>query len=200
MTELDEHGQETEMNMTPMIDIVFQLIIFFLLSLKFKTIDRRIDSQLPKDRGLAPTPATPPEFTKIKVKLFRKDKGVEAQAWTKIRIDNTHTFGLPKGPWPGTNAKDKAEENLLKEYNKEFAKIEAVIREKWAAQGNNPEVTGEIAAMPPDGGAVPHGDIVRILDLFIKVGITQVVFEGAAPPLMASEGGTMTGGALRSGG
>ena len=43
--------EETEMNMTPMIDIVFQLIIFFLLSLKFKTIDRRIDSQLPKDRG-----------------------------------------------------------------------------------------------------------------------------------------------------
>ena len=27
-------GDDTEMNMTPMIDIVFQLIIFFLLSLK----------------------------------------------------------------------------------------------------------------------------------------------------------------------
>ena len=189
-------GDETEMNMTPMIDIVFQLIIFFLLSLKFKTIDRRIDSQLPKDRGLAPTPATPPEFEKIKIKLFRKDKGLEDQAWTKIRIDNTHTFALPKGLWPGTQ---KGDYGRLAEYDSKFNDIEAVIRQKWAAQGNNEEVTGEIAAMPPDGGAVPHGDIVRVLDTFVKVGIKKVVFEGAAPPLMASEGGTMTGAALTGG-
>lgn len=41
----------TELNMTPMIDIVFQLILFFLFNLRFKSIDFRIDSMLPKDRG-----------------------------------------------------------------------------------------------------------------------------------------------------
>ena len=181
--------EETEMNMTPMIDIVFQLIIFFLLSLKFKTIDRRIDSQLPKDRGLAPTQAKPPEFEKIKVKLFRKEKGTK-NAYTKFRIDNTHTFQLTPGDWGDGQ---EAEYRRLAEYDHLYNQIETVIRQKWQAQGSSPEVVGEIAAMPPDGGAVPHGDIVRVLDGFVRVGISKVVFEGAAPPLMASEGGTMTG-------
>ena len=44
-------GDDLELNMTPMIDIVFQLIVFFLLSLKFKTVDERLDALLPKDRG-----------------------------------------------------------------------------------------------------------------------------------------------------
>ncbi|MDJ0975558.1 MAG: biopolymer transporter ExbD [Planctomycetota bacterium] len=194
MTDIPE-GEETEMNMTPMIDIVFQLIIFFLITLKFKTIDRRIDSQLPKDRGLAPTPAKPPEFEKIKVKLFRKNKGVEAEAFTRIRVGNnkSDTVDLPKGSWPGEAT---AEYKKLDEVAPYFGKITNIIKKKWAAQGNNPEVTGEIAAMPPDGGAVPHGDIMRVLDIFIQLGIGKVVFEGAAPPLMASEGGTMTGSAL----
>lgn len=189
-------GEETEMNMTPMIDIVFQLIIFFLITLKFKSVDRRIDSQLPKDRGLAPTPAQPPEFEKIKVKLFRKHKGVQAEAFTRIRIGNNKqdTVDLPKGRWPDDATGEYKHLGNLAPY---FGKIEKIIRAKWAAQGKNPEVTGEIAAMAPDGGAVPHGDIMRVLDILIKVGIKKVVFEGAAPPLMASEGGTMTGAALR---
>ena len=41
------------LNMTPMIDIVFQLILFFLFNLRFKSLDYRIESTLPKDRGLA---------------------------------------------------------------------------------------------------------------------------------------------------
>ncbi len=187
-------GDDTEMNMTPMIDIVFQLIIFFLLSLKFKEVDRRIDSQLPKDRGLAPTPSFPPEFEKIKVKLFRKEKGKELEAYTKIRIDNTHTFNLPKGPWP----KDaKGSEARLALYDNLFGQIKQVVDAKFAAQQRSPEVKGEIAAMPPDGGAVPHGDIVRVLDMLVDIGIQQVVFEGAAPPLRSSEGGTMTGQGLQ---
>ena len=42
-------------NMTPMIDVVFQLLIFFLVNMKFKTLDMKIEAFLPKDRGLAAT-------------------------------------------------------------------------------------------------------------------------------------------------
>ena len=82
---------ETEMNMTPMIDIVFQLIIFFLLSLKFKTVDRRIESQLPKDRGLQATQQFVDELPMLTVKLFRRDQEVKdaedkSLAFTRIRV------------------------------------------------------------------------------------------------------------------
>ena len=42
---------DTSLNMTPMIDIVFQLILFFLFNLRFKSLDWRIESTLPKDKG-----------------------------------------------------------------------------------------------------------------------------------------------------
>ena len=44
--------EEAEMDMTPMIDIVFQLLIFFLLSAKFIALEGQLSSYLPKDRGL----------------------------------------------------------------------------------------------------------------------------------------------------
>ncbi len=43
---------EADMEMTPMIDIVFQLLIFFLLSAKFIALEGQLASYLPKDRGL----------------------------------------------------------------------------------------------------------------------------------------------------
>ena len=47
--------EESELDMTPMIDIVFQLLIFFLLSAKFIALEGQLSSYLPKDRGLAPS-------------------------------------------------------------------------------------------------------------------------------------------------
>ena len=44
--------EEAEMDMTPMIDIVFQLLLFFLLSAKFIALEGQLSSDLPKDRGL----------------------------------------------------------------------------------------------------------------------------------------------------
>ena len=41
-----------EAPMTPMIDIVFQLLIFFMLTMQFKEVEGKLISQLPKDRGL----------------------------------------------------------------------------------------------------------------------------------------------------
>jgi len=38
----------TELSMTPLIDCVFLLLLFFMVSMKFKEIDRRIEAQMPK--------------------------------------------------------------------------------------------------------------------------------------------------------
>jgi biopolymer transport protein ExbD len=178
--------EDTEMNMTPMIDIVFQLIIFFVLTLKFKTIDRRIDSQLPKDRGLAPTPTFPPDFLKIKIKVFRR--GLEttdkADDYTLIKVDNTAEFHLPSG-WKGMHKEPK---DRLAEYDSVVRRVQGLVNQKLAEHGGKKEeVKGEIVAPPPKGGAVPHGDIMQMLNVFLKADITDVVFEGAATPLTSSE-------------
>jgi biopolymer transport protein ExbD len=53
----DKIQDDAEMQMTPMIDIVFQLLIFFLLSAKFIALEGQLSSFLPKERGLDPSTA-----------------------------------------------------------------------------------------------------------------------------------------------
>lgn len=59
-------------NMTPMIDVTFQLIIVFLCSMKFRTLDQKIEAFLPKDVGLNNSPASAEVVTTVSVRLSRK--------------------------------------------------------------------------------------------------------------------------------
>lgn len=61
---------DIEGNMTPMIDVVFQLIIFFIL-LPFKQNEGKIDSHLPTDMGFISTSPPPPEPPKD-VRIYLK--------------------------------------------------------------------------------------------------------------------------------
>ncbi|HUT36193.1 MAG TPA: biopolymer transporter ExbD [Planctomycetota bacterium] len=55
----------TELNMTPMIDCVFLLLLFFMVGMKFKELDRRLDTDLPK--AGKPRPEDP---TELKTELW----------------------------------------------------------------------------------------------------------------------------------
>jgi biopolymer transport protein ExbD len=180
-------GEDTVLNMTPMIDICFQLVVFFMLTLEFKSIDRRFETQLPKDRGQQASAANIKPFKDIEVKLFRDnlELGVLEQR-TKIRVGETFTVLLPKGPWP----KDSLGEDARRmEEEKVMAQVTAAIAAAWAQQGKNPEISGEIKTPFPKGQAVPHGDVMKVLDSFLAAGIVQVNFEGAAAPMMRKDGG-----------
>jgi len=73
-------------DMTPMIDVVFQLLIFFLCNLQYRTFEGRIDAFLPKDRGAAHgdvTLVTPVEITlRVAVPGERRDPLDPTRAWS----------------------------------------------------------------------------------------------------------------------
>ncbi|MFH2001159.1 MAG: biopolymer transporter ExbD, partial [Planctomycetota bacterium] len=58
--------EEVEIQMTPMIDVTFLLLIFFLCSIKFKLLDGKMQTYLPKDVGVNSTPIED-ELEKIEV-------------------------------------------------------------------------------------------------------------------------------------
>jgi len=176
---------DTELNMTPMIDIVFQLIIFFLLSLKFKTVDQRIDAMLP-DRGMAPTPDFQAAETKIKLKVFRRDLEDPQRTYTLIKVDNAAQYRLPTG-WRGRRVELEKAPERVRQYDAVVASVQSEISKRLAIYGGADKVKGEISAPPPRGGAVPHGDVIALLDAFLREGVTNVNFEGTAPPLNTTE-------------
>ena len=50
---------ECEMEMTPMIDVVFLLLIFFMCTLRFKTLEGKLAAYLPRDAGVNPWQVEP---------------------------------------------------------------------------------------------------------------------------------------------
>ena len=169
--------------MTPMIDIVFQLILFFLFSLKFSGLDYRIESQLPRDRGINATNQIVEDIPSVKILLFRLDEDDVTKARTKIKVGGDYETTLPVYTW---NA-DKAHNSEIEDQrDAEFRKIAAKIKQLYTL---NPKLKGEIETPPPKGAAVPHGDIMRILDSFLEAGVTEVNFGGAPAPLPKKLGG-----------
>ncbi len=59
----------SELNMTPMIDVVFQLLIFFMLTMRFKDVEGKLLTTLPKDKGQQAADPLPPELREIRVIL-----------------------------------------------------------------------------------------------------------------------------------
>ena len=60
MNALEIIQEEEKTNMTPMIDVVFLLIIFFLC-IDFKVLEAKLPAYLPKDKGSQTTPEEPQE-------------------------------------------------------------------------------------------------------------------------------------------
>src|SRR5262245_11239829 len=81
MPKTDDAG----LNMTPMIDIVFQLILFFLFNLRFKSLDWRIESALPTGYGIHFGPPVE-QLPHIKVSLHRLDPEDAVNARTKVKV------------------------------------------------------------------------------------------------------------------
>jgi biopolymer transport protein ExbD len=48
--------EEVPMELTPMIDVVFLLLIFFIVTIKFKVLEGKLETELPKDVGVNSSP------------------------------------------------------------------------------------------------------------------------------------------------
>jgi Biopolymer transport protein ExbD/TolR len=173
-------GDDSALNMTPMIDVCFQLIVFFMLTLRFPSVANRFEAQLPKGEGLRRDPVVLPVHQDVVVKLFRKatDRPA-AEHFTRVRVGEHTTVDLPPGPWP----LDGRSEGIRLEAEKApFLAVAGAIRAAWQAQGLDPAVKGQIRTPAPSGALVPHGDVMRVLDAFVEAGLAHVQFEGAALP------------------
>lgn len=53
--------QDCKLRMTPMIDVVFLLLVFFMCATEFKVPDYRVDANISIENGLRPEQVKPPE-------------------------------------------------------------------------------------------------------------------------------------------
>ena len=142
-----------KIDMTPMIDVTFLLLIFFIVTLKFKVLEGRLDASLPKDMGTNATQAE--EIEKVNVVLLVTE--------------------------PGTLTKDEKNKNL-KRYEGRKLKYEVgtqVFRtvaelESFLATQDKDETP---ITLDPRKGVI-NEDVMYVLDAIIRQHFKKVSFAG----------------------
>ena len=146
--------EEVKMDMTPMIDVTFQLLIFFIITLKFKLLEKKLNSYLPTDFG---TNATPQIVEEVFVTVRMVQKKGSKPGGNLIEQNTEFYFEQEK-------IRGDTEEEIHK---KIYQKIKSF-------RDQQPDAKGKIAA----ARGVPHHHVVSVLDLFHKAKFETITFVG----------------------
>lgn len=148
-------------DMTPMIDVVFQLQIFFLLNLQYKSLEGRLDAFLPKNLGAASRDERPVTTVEVAILVTepgeRRDPSDPAQAWSGYGRYELAGRRVSYRVGPRATADLAEVERFLRELRREDEQRDVVLA--------------------PREGTV-YDDVVPVLDAAIAAGYDDVTFRG----------------------
>ena len=161
--------EEVKPDMTPMIDVTFLLLVFFIVTLKFKILEGRLDAALPKDRGTSNSPAE--EIEKIDILMFVAEPGElvieksETGTNTGLKRFEGRTIRLEVGA-------KKFRYDPMVEFPEELrAFLQSGLSSRVYDKADTP------VSIDARKGVV-YGDVIRVLDVVIEEGFEKVSFAG----------------------
>src|SRR6266850_3233723 len=66
----EDNDNPVAINVTPLVDIIFCLCVFFMISFKFKQIEGKFDTWLPKGKGVSGVDPSTEVISEIRVAMF----------------------------------------------------------------------------------------------------------------------------------
>lgn len=148
-------SEDPKLEIAPMLDVTFLLLIFFICTIKFKTLEGRLDAYLPKDMGSQRTNTEALE--NIEVRL--KPKGSGDTAETTVYVGRTPVERI-------TNMNAKEEVDLPNLY-----RVVGDLHNKLPDQP---------CVIDPDRG-VPNGHVVAVLNTVMRHRIEKITFTMPPP-------------------
>ncbi len=151
-------------DMTPMIDIVFQLLIFFMLTIEFKTLEGKLAANLPKDVGVNQSDAEPKEKVEIRLKVENPGSKISPETGE---------------PWNGQGLFKYGPDRVIV-YSvgpKSMRSTDELARRLTELYRADPEQAVTIAPYPQ----TVYEDVVAVLDEVVAADFKDVTFMGALP-------------------
>lgn len=167
----DEAQAETKMDMTPMIDVTFQLIIFFMCNIKFKMLEGKLQTYLPKDVGVNTTPQEK-VLEKVDIRIIRKVLKKD------LGLDDVKNFKT----WAdaGGTTMDQVQILLQGSPVKDLKSLQAQlneIRRKIPAPTDPKEEDTIKMNLEPMAGVL-YEDVVQVVDIALGAKFTSLTFRG----------------------
>jgi len=170
MSSLSDIAQEEiKMEMTPMIDVTFLLLIFFLLTLKFKVLEGKLSAYLLKDVGVNTQQSDPIEKVEVYINVIKSG--------TKVFPANNEQKGQPfvfdpKEPEARFEYNGRVVEyGLGPKRTKDLKKLYKWVKEAHEQDDESPSTIHTF----PD---CVYGDVVPVLDNLVDAGFEKITFAG----------------------
>ncbi len=160
--------QDTALEMTPMIDVTFLLLVFFMLTVRFQDLEGVLDAALPRDAGSA-APSEPRERTDVRIAVVRAGTRLDPRAdraWSgegPFRFGPDRVLSYRVGPHE----------------TRDLRALETRLARLAKAHGEDAAVT-----LDPGAGTI-YQDVVAVLDTAVSAGFRDVSFRGRRGPLRA---------------
>jgi biopolymer transport protein ExbD len=142
---------EPTLELAPMLDVTFLLLIFFLCTIKFKTLEGRLDAYLPKDMGAERTQSQALENIEVRIVPKEDHSIVYVNRRPVEQIDNY----------------DPKVEVKLPNLSKTIGELHAALPD-------------QACVIDPQRG-VPHGHVVAVLNTIMLHELEKVTFTMPAP-------------------
>jgi len=167
----DLANEKNELELTPMIDVTFLLLIFFLCTLRFKTLEGKLSAYLPKDVGVAPSPSEPLERVEVAIRVL--------EPGTRLVPGSAGVPRAPADPGRFVYGDDRRVQFAVATFVTSDVdaleeRLGSIRRQRLAARPGAP-VPLSIDALP---GTIAS-DVTRVLDAVLAAGFTDVTFVGA---------------------
>lgn len=182
MSALDDAQEEVKPDMTPMIDVVFLMIIFFIC-IDFKVLESKLPAYLPKDKGSQNTVVEPQE--QLSIKIYVDNKGTpEYPPGVTANMVNPNTGRLYRfvlkdhrvrwevGPRPISNIRE------VKDELTRIAKDPASQVKDETAPGGKKLMACVIEAYP----GTFYEDVAKTADAANDAGFKEINFGGGLGP------------------
>ena len=171
----DEVQQEAEMDMTPMIDVVFLLIIFFLC-IDFKILEAKLPAYLPKDKGSQATEVEPQEQLRIKIVCDPGKEGTKTDRPGQEQRDPAKRSYYLVGHQVRYTVGPKKVKDLL-ELKDELQAIKDDTGRR-VPDLKNPGKTKLIGVVIEPGTNVVYGDVAPCVDVIAAMDFKDINFGG----------------------
>jgi len=146
---------EIDLPIVPLVDVLMQLLIFFMCGTKFRSLDGKMLSYLPKNGSITDDdPVVNPRLDEVRIKLVYDE---HAPLGTKLFIKRYGTEERPVADW--------------KTLSREVGKYSRQIK------SNNLEIPFIIDPEPK----IPAQSLVYALDACRDAGVEDVRFAGKSP-------------------
>ena len=164
MSQLEELAEEEcELTMTPMIDVTFLLLIFFMCTIRFKTLEGKLSAHLPKDVGFQSEPLGPVEKVDIKLTVISEGSKMHPARWGE--------------PWSGKGPFRYGDDRVIRYAIGPFETRDLdVMSDRIQRLYRADEDRG--ATIDARAGIV-YTDVVEVLDAAIDAGFGEITFVGS---------------------